>query len=339
MRISIVIPNFNGARLLKKNLPKILDAVGDAEVIVVDDASTDDSVVEIKNQISNIKNTRSTISGQAYKKLKLNIKLLENKRNLGFAPTVNRGVKEASGDLVVLLNTDIIPENKFLNSAIFHFQDPDVFAVGFLQKCPKNGKVILRGRGIGKFEKGFLAHARGAVSDKDTSDGVQTHSSELEDFSKTLWVSAGAGIFRKSIWERLGGLDILYSPFYWEDIDLSYRALKSGYRLVFEADSVVLHDQSKSAIRSSYSKEFVNTIAYRNQILFVWLNITDLSFMLNHLLYLPIHLAKAFISGNVAYLVGFILAFLKIPRVLARRNKNRKLFTISDKEVLANHHS
>lgn len=326
MKVTIIIPNFNGKELLKKNLPQVLEAVGENEVIVVDDGSTDRSVIEIKNQISNIKNTNK----------KAKIKLIQNKKNLGFASTVNRGVKEATGELIVLLNTDVVPESNFLTYATAHFSDPKVFAVGFLQKCPENGKVILRGRGIGKFERGFLIHSRGTVSDKDTSDGVRVHSSEVEEYRKTLWVSGGAAMFRKSIWQELGGMDTIYNPFYWEDIDLSYRAQKAGYKLVFEPKSVVMHNQEKGAIRNLYTPGQVKTIAYRNQILFVWLNITDFQLILNHLIWFPYHLFKSLVTENLVFIKAFLIAILKIQYVLRKRWANKKLAVLSDEDILRN---
>lgn len=98
MKISIVIPNYNGKEILGKNLPKILAATKDAEIIVVDDASTDDSLLEIKNQ-----------SAGRRKK----IRIIQNEKNLGFTSSVNKGVREASGELVVLLNTDVVPQEDF----------------------------------------------------------------------------------------------------------------------------------------------------------------------------------------------------------------------------------
>jgi GT2 family glycosyltransferase len=320
MKVSIVIPNFNGEELLKKNLPEVLGVIGDTELIIVDDASEDKSVEYIKNQTSKIKN----------------IKLIKNAKNLGFSSTVNIGVQEATGELVVLLNTDVIPEKDFLDSAIRHFEDQKVFAVGFLQKCSENGKIILRGRGVGKFERGFLVHSRGNISDKDTSDGVDMHFSEVEDFRKTLWVSGGAGIFRKSIWSKLGGLNTLYNPFYWEDLDFSYRALKRGYKLIFEPKSIVHHLQKESVIKSSYTAKQIKKMAYRNQLFFVWLNITDWVLILQHILYLPYYLLKSLLIFDWPFIEALFQAILIFPRILISRYQNSKSFTLTDGEVLEN---
>ena len=76
MVVSIVIPNFNGEKILEKNLPKVIKAVGSSEIIVVDDASADDSLRILNN-------------------FKLRIRIIKNEKNLGFASTVNKGVREA----------------------------------------------------------------------------------------------------------------------------------------------------------------------------------------------------------------------------------------------------
>jgi len=299
MKISVVIPNFNGCNLLKNNLPKVIASVKDSEVIVVDDASTDDSL--------NLLKTNFAI-----------VKVIVQNKNEGFASTVNRGVKEASGEFVVLLNSDVIPDSNFLTYLTAPFSDSKVFAVGCLQKSNNGGKIKKEGRGVGRFEKGFLMHGSGTL-DKTT----------------TLWVFGGAGMFRKEVWEKLGGMNELYNPFYWEDIDLSYRALKAGFKLVFESKSVVMHNQEKGAIRNMYTPGQVKTIAYRNQIFFVWMNITDFQFILNHIIWFPYHLFKSLVTGDLLFAKAFLMAILKIPYILGRRYQNKKNAIISDRKILA----
>lgn len=321
MKISIVIPNYNGEKLLQKNLPKVIEAAefygqksnDGAEIIVVDDCSTDKSVSYIKNQILKI---NPPAGGQ---KSKMIFSMIENPKNLGFASTVNKGVKEANGEIVVLLNTDVVPQMDFLIPLIPHFEDEKTFAVGCMDKSIENGKVVLRGRGIGKWEKGFLVHSRGEV-----------------DKTSTLWVSGGSGAFRKSIWEKLEGFNKLYNPFYWEDIDLSYRAIKSGYKIWFEPKSIVIHEHKKGAIKSKYNDEQIKTIAYRNQILFVWINATDLNLQFLHLLWLPYHILKACLNRDWEFLKAFIKACVLFPKAIGASFKAQKLFIKSDKEVIEN---
>lgn len=278
MKVSIVIPNYNSGETLVKNLPLLLETGAD-EIVIVDDGSTDGAVVSIKYLVFSIKQTTK-------------IKIIENSSNLGFSSTVNKGVKEANGEIVVLLNTDVLPEKDFLKFLLPHFADPKVFSVGCLDKSIENGKTVLRGRGLAKWEKGFYLHSPGEV-----------------DRSDTAWVSCGSGAFRKKIWEELGGLDPIYNPFYWEDIDLSYRAQKAGYKTLFETKSIVVHKHEEGAIRNKYSPEEIKTISYRNQFLFAWKNMDSVKLWLTHFFWLPYHLIT---NHEISFYKGFVRALIKI---------------------------
>ena len=321
MNISIVIPNYNGENLLKKNLPKVFETVeyyvkkknSETEIIIVDDCSEDNSIEEVKSQKSKVNPSAS--SGQ---KSKIIIKFFKNEKNLGFASTVNRGVGESSGVVIVLLNTDVIPDKDFLISLLSHFKDEKLFAVGCMDKSIENGKVVFRGRGIGRWEKGLLVHSRGEV-----------------DKTNTLWVAGGSGAFRKSIWQKLGGFNSLYDPFYWEDIDLSYRALKSGYKILFDPNSVVVHQHEKGAIKKTFPPFQVRIIAFRNQFMFVWMNVSDMDILVSHILWLPYHFFRMLILRDWAFYLGLIKAFQKFYKVLVSRKRIQETVKISDRDVIS----
>jgi GT2 family glycosyltransferase len=305
MDISIIIPNYNGENLLRKNLDKVYQEIsayksGKAEIIVVDDGSTDDSLTFLND----------------FSKTHQNFKIVINKKNLGFAPTVNKGVKASNAEIVILLNTDAYPEKDFLAPLLKHFTNEKMFAVGCLDRSIENGEVVLRGRGLGEWRRGFLVHKKGEV-----------------DKTNTLWVSGGSGAFRKSIWDNLGGFNELYAPFYYEDVDLSYRALKSGYHILFEPKSVVVHEHEKGVIKNRYSEFKIKTIAYRNQFILVWEN-ADASLISAHILWLPYHFLKALIAGDWPFFLGFFNAFLLTPKVLSSRHREQKLFVKKDAEVM-----
>ena len=303
MDISIVIPNFNGKKLLEKNLPKVIEAIknykgGKEEIIVVDDASTDGS--------------------RAYLREQKEIIFLENEKNFGFSSTVNKGVKKAAGEIVILLNTDVLPETDFLEPLLKHFQDEKVFAVGCMDKSIEGDKTVLRGRGLGEWKRGFLIHRRGEV-----------------DKTNTLWVSGGSGAFRKSIWEKLGGLNQLYNPFYYEDIDLSYRALKSGYKVLFDPKSIVVHSHEEGIIKSKYSSSQIKRIAYRNQFIFAWENATDFNLQALHFIWLPYHFVKALLRLDFEFFFGFFSALILLPKVIKSSLIAQRQFVLSDKELMS----
>ncbi len=284
LTISVVIPNWNGRVLLERHLPTIVARSAVArEIIVVDDGSTDDSCEFVKKNYPNIV-------------------IVQKQKNEGFASTVNIGVKKAASELVCLLNTDVLPEKGYLEAVIPHFANPKVFAVGSLDKSHEGNRVVDRGRGLSRWERGFYIHKRGDVNK-----------------STTAWVAGGSGTFRRSVWLSLAGMDTLYNPFYWEDIDLSYRAIKAGYSLIFEPKSIVHHMHTEGAITKHFSPWVVKRIAYRNQFIFHWKNISDGGIIVSHLAWLPVRLIQACFRLDTAIIVGFFGALLRLPRIIPKR--------------------
>lgn len=283
-QISIVIPNWNGVELLKQNLPGVLsESKGVGEVIVVDDGSTDSSVALLHKHFPQVR-------------------VIKKANHEGFSSAVNEGVLKATGEIILLLNTDIQPEKNFLSPLLDHFDDPLVFAVGCMDKSMEDGQVVLRGRGEAAWIKGFYVHWRGDIRG-----------------SETAWVSCGSGAFRKSVWLKLNGLDPLYNPFYWEDIDISYRASKKGYKLLFEPKSIVTHYHEEGKIREQYSNRYVNIISYRNQFIFIWKNFSSALILLQHIFWAPVRILQTLLHGDYFILVGFLWALFLTPKILKRR--------------------
>lgn len=283
MRTTVVIPNWNGKSLLEKNLPRVL-AVGFDEVIIVDDASTDDSVDFLKNKFPQVK-------------------LIQNERNRGFSYTVNRGVNEARGDVVYLFNTDMVPQSGILKPVLMHFEDPQVFGVSLAEEGYSFAKP--------KKEFGFLGHEPGERTDK-------AHS--------TFWISGGSGAFRKSMFAKLGGLDILFSPFYWEDLDLSYRAQRMGWKLIWEPEAKVIHKHESTINTKHFKKRYLGYIKERNQLIFHWKNLPVRWLLTQHVLGLLKRLL------NPGYIVVIFLALLKLPQIIIKRLTTH--YPVSHKDVL-----
>ena len=309
MNISVIIPNYNGEKILEKNLSFVLEALSDykngkVELIVSDDKSTDNSL-HILNAFKK-QNERNTVI----------IKILISETNKGFSSNVNKGVQAARGEIVILLNTDVIPSKYFLNPLLKHFSNEKVFGVGCMDESVEEGKIVLRGRGVGKWEKGLLVHRAGSL-----------------DKNNSLWVSGGSGAFRKDIWDKLGGLNSLYDPFYWEDIDLSYRALKSGYSIIFERESIVRHEHEKGVIKSKYKENTIKKVAYRNQFIFSWINADRRNLILN-LFWIPIFMIKSLWSKDLLLLAGLFEASKNLHKILRSRRTVKKLFIKSDKDII-----
>ena len=303
MKLSIIIPNFNGKALLEKNLPKVLQACQSYasegwEIIIVDDASSDESVDFLEKNYPQVK-------------------LIKHKTNRYFAISCNNGVKAAKGEILVLLNNEFDHEKNFLKPLLKNFSDKMVFSVGCQEKSQDKNKTILSGRAGGEFKRGFLVHWR--TKDQDKKD--------------TLWTASGSAAYRKSLWLELGGLDPLFKPAYGEDIDLSYRAQKAGFKVLFEPKSKVFHQHETTNIKA-FGEKKIRIYAFKNQFLFVWKNITDKAFLILHLLWLPYHFLLSGFRTKGLFLQGFLLALKQLPEALNSRKKTRKIFRLKDKEII-----
>jgi len=237
LETSVVIPTWNGEKLLKKNLPLVIKRLNKrTEIIVVEDGSRDNSLRFLEELQKKLKKTGRVLE------------IIKNRQNKGFIQGCRQGIKKARGELVVFLNNDVVPQKGFLTAVLPHFQDPQVFAVSFNEEQFGWAKIGWQG--------GFINHGVGGQGDKP-------HIS--------AWASGGSAIYRKSIWNKLGGFDRLYEPFYWEDFDLGYRAWKMGYKIIWEPKAIVEHRHETTI--SKLDQSYVSLIKERNQLLFIWKNI------------------------------------------------------------------
>jgi GT2 family glycosyltransferase len=133
--------------------------------------------------------------------------------------------------------------------------------------------------------------------------------------------------------QDLIGYDEIYSPFYWEDIDLSYRAYKRGWKVIFDSEIVVEHHH-ESTIGKYFDKEKIKTIAYRNQFFFQWKNITDAGLHRQHISSLPVYLIRAIVKKDWSFVKGFLAALMRLGTVGNKRKREIKESTQSDTQVL-----
>lgn len=237
--------------------------------------------------------------------------VVNNRKNFGFAGNVNRGVLKSTRDYIFLINSDVVLiDNSFLH-ALDHFKkDQKLFAIGFAQ-IEKDGKIV--GANKGYFEDGLINHS-------SLPSNQVTHNQVTINF----WAEGGSSIFRKKLFIDLGLLDELFNPFYWEDIDLSYRAWKAGYKILYDP-SVKVEHRHESTIGKYFDKSKILKTAFRNQMIFHWKNMTDQDLIMKHLLNIP----------RFIFLPGFFDALVKLPKILQARKKTIKLFIKSDKEILS----
>ncbi len=289
MKVSLVVPNWNGAEKLRQNLTEVLKVQMVDEFIVVDDASSDESVEVVERDFPEVT-------------------LIKRLKNGGFSSAVNDGVKEASGELVFVLNSDAVPEVNCLMAVLPHFEEKEVFSVG----CSVGGNW-----NWAEFKDGWFWHK-------------MAPGSPPSEAHETLWSSGGSAVFRKSVWEELGGLDELFNPFYEEDLDIGYRARKRGYKNIWEPKSKVEHYKQKGVIAENFSKEHVQRVAERNHLFFMWKNLTSKELINEHISALIKYLLL-----HPGYWRIFWSALLKLPEVRKKRLVEARQQKVTDEEILS----
>ncbi len=288
--ISVIIPTFKNKKQFLHNLKLNLSYLDDCELIIVNDNPD----VSLKKELKEYNN----------------LNLIENKKNLGFGPSVNEGVKKAKNNLIMLLNDDVLLLNDSYKLAIEEFKkNRSLFAVSFTQK-EKNNEIVGKNKIVWRY--GLFYH----LKSKNLKPGINA------------WAEGGASLVDKKKFLILKGFDNIYKPFYWEDVDLSYRAWKLGYRIVFNPNIIVEHHH-ESTIGKLFSKEYVKKTAYRNQFLFIWKNISGL-LLFKHIILLAYNLLYySLLKREKEFLVGFIEAI----KMLGQIDRTEKYKT-SDAELL-----
>ncbi|NOY15309.1 MAG: glycosyltransferase family 2 protein [bacterium] len=172
------------------------------------------------------------------------ITVIRHHTNQGFIKSVNQGFKKTKSDIVTLLNSDVLLKNNpipVLNR--FFKAKPKAFAVSFNE--PQYSY---------------------AVSDWDGLFGHQVGPKSTKPH-QSLYASGGSSAFVRSIWLKLGGFDPIYQPFYWEDVDISWRAKQAGYQIWWHPKIIVDH-QHESTTSQSHNQKYKTFIIERNRLIF-----------------------------------------------------------------------
>jgi len=279
LSVSVIIPTFNGQHLLQQNLPSALLAMqNEDELLIVDDASQD-MTVEWLCQGFKLKEQRKPDLEDAFgqyrlfqgfyysARKKLLITLLVNQSNLRFASSCNRGVRQATRPLIWLLNNDVSPKMDCLKHLARHFDQSHSNQAG-LELSPKQSREF---RSV--FAVGCLEHESDDAKIESKAGknrlwfakGLYLHS-KAQDFEAgpTAWVSGGSGLFDRSKFLKLGGFDINFAPAYWEDIDLSFRAKKKNWQVLFEPQAQVFHHH-ESTNKLVFGAEKIKNLSFKQQ--------------------------------------------------------------------------
>lgn len=221
MRPAVYIPNFNGSAQLGRTLRGLGAQTLPADVVVVDNGSSDDSVELARRELPEVK-------------------VLELGENLGFGPALNRAVAAHPADAVILLNNDAEPEPRFVEALV------DGLGAG----VDAVAGVLLQERAP------ELIDSAGVVADATLMGFDYLHGEPAEaavGAADPLGPTGGAALYRREAFEAVGGFDEGIFLYY-EDLDLALRMAAGGGRCRLAPEARALHAYSASLGAASAAK-------------------------------------------------------------------------------------
>lgn len=308
-RACVVIPSYCSWANLRDNLPALLQETrrSGTPVLVVDDASPDDTPDRLAEEFPDVRLVRRSVNG-------------------GFGAACNEGVLAADAPIVYLMNADVRVTPGFLEPVLASFaDDPSVFAVSSIA-VSRDGRTVEDGPRRAELRRGHLKWTR---FDRQALLA-------LERPVPTLYaVGAHVAVDRRRFLE-LGGFDGLYAPFYWEDVDLSYRALKRGWRVLCEPRSRVHHLREGSDIERTQPRRRYVLANHRNRFLFVWKNLHDPGlFWGRHVLPVVLRALFGWLALDTRFYRALGAALPRLPRAFEARRDERRAALRSDVDILS----
>jgi len=244
--ISVVILNWNGKKFLEKFLDNVIENSPEAEIVIADNNSTDDSVDFILNNYPDLR-------------------LIINKENGGYAKGYNDCLKQIESKYYVLLNSDIEVTENWL-TPIVEVLDNDHSVAGVQPKILSfHRKEYFEHAGAagGMMDKNYYPFCRGRIF-----DAVEKDAGQYDYPAEVFWTSGACMLIRASVFHKLGGFDETFFA-HMEEIDLCWRAKNQGHKFMVEPISVVYHVGGGTLNYESPRKTFLN---FRNSLYMIHKN-------------------------------------------------------------------
>lgn len=246
---AVVILNYNGAGMLRRFLPSVIEYSPEASIYVADNGSSDESCDVVRNEFPAVK-------------------LMVLDHNYGFAEGYNRALAQVDEEYAVLLNSDVevtrgwlSPMTQFLDS------NPEVAAcqpklLSFKQK----DFFEYAGAAGGFIDKWGYTFCRGRIFNT-----VERDSGQYDDTTDVFWATGAALMIRNEVYKNNGGLDGRFFA-HMEEIDLCWRLRSRGYKIACVPQSHVYHVGGATLKKENPQKTYLN---FRNNLLMIYKNAPD----------------------------------------------------------------
>lgn len=301
-RVAIVILNWNGRPFLQQFLPGVIaHSPSYADVIVADNASTDDSVQWLQQQHPSVR-------------------IIQNLSNGGFAKGYNDALQHVHAEYFVLLNSDIEVTPGWLDPLI-SLLDKDTSVAACqpkLRAFHQKDEFEYAGAAGGFIDKWGYAFCRGRIFDTYEKDHGQ-----YDDACEVAWATGACLVIRKSDWDHSGGFDADFFA-HMEEIDLCWRLRNRGRKIMYCPGSTVYHVGGGTLNKTSPKKTYLN---FRNNLLLLTKNHASRFFWLKIFLRMCLDGVAAFrflSSGDGKHFMAVIKAHFSFYAMLGSTIRKRR---------------
>jgi GT2 family glycosyltransferase len=277
MNIAVVILNWNGKDLLENFLPSVVSYSNEANIYVIDNASTDDSIDFLRQNYPQIK-------------------IVQLDKNYGYAGGYNRGLKQIDADIYALVNSDLEVTKDWLKPIISEFNSNTKTAI--IQpkiKDYKDKKMFEYAGAAG----GFIDMFGYPYCDGRMLFNVEEDLGQYDKNKNIFWASGACLFIRASVFNDLNGFDESFFA-HQEEIDLCWRALHQEHQITYVHKSTVYHLGGASLDNQNPFKTYLN---FRNNLLMLLKNLPAS-------LILPIIFIRLLLDG----LAGIVFLFQGKPK-------------------------
>ena len=304
--VAVVILNYNGRKLLQQFLPTVILYHDTAKVYVVDNGSTDDSLIVLKNEFPQV--TPIALS-----------------ENFGFCGGYNRALQQVEEDLVVILNSDVEVTPRWLDPMVRLFdQNPSLGAVQpKILSYHHRKKFEYAGAGGGFVDWLGYPFCRGRVH-----EWIEEDVGQYDDVRPVFWASGACFMVKRDLFIQFGGFDEDFFA-HMEEIDFCWRLNRGGYSVYYCGESHVFHVGGMTLGYENPNKVFLN---FRNGLFLIFKNYSSVELFFK----LPLRifldglggLSFLFTGGAQKFIAVFKAHFLflfSLNKVFKKRKETQRM--------------
>ncbi|MEO6167558.1 MAG: glycosyltransferase family 2 protein [Chitinophagales bacterium] len=252
-KTAVVILCWNGRKFLGEFLPSLIQfQSADSDIVVADNASTDDSLSFLRENFPGVK-------------------IIALEKNYGFAEGYNQAIKKIDSEYIVLINQDVAVTNNWLSPLLSLIEsDGKIGAVHpRIHSHLQPGHFEYAGAAGGWIDKYGYTFCRGRVF-----DSIEKDNNQYAQTAEVFWASGACMLVRNKVYAELGGLDGDFFA-HMEEIDFCWRLKNAGYKVMYCSDATVYHLGGGSLPHGNPFKTYLN---FRNNLTMIAKNLPEKKF-------------------------------------------------------------